>query len=284
MSAPPNPTAISVGALKIVKYGDSSTHMDLSETSKAAKARHDEAVLRIETEKLARKMAVPVDVREICLRLRLLGEPITIFGETAPDRRERLRMVLARMSLSGTLDAFNAKLSPDTGTSNGAAAALHALPTGDQPAFRVQGPESLAKHRNIIAADSLSRAQQRLARERALKQELCIDSHPPHPLTGRTITTGTGAHALPLHAAAARRRFARELLVRKETAKGLALAASQVVDTRAVSGIAFQPTEKDGATLATATWGGAVKVHYQTLFCIKTTCIIFLMLQSKVER
>jgi len=172
-------SANTVGNVKIVRYGDINTHMELSETSRLAKAKHDEAMMRMEVEKVSRQMAVPVDVREIYLRLRLLGEPITIFGETAPDRRDRLRHILARLSLEGNLEQFNKQFELPK-------PAAPVLPGADQPAFRIEGPPELSYHRFIIAQDSLARSAARLSSERARKQSLALDSHPAHVLTGRS--------------------------------------------------------------------------------------------------
>ncbi len=256
-----------IPGVNIVKYGDANSHMDLSETSQLAKAKHDAAMRRIEVEKLARTMPVPVDNTAVCLRLRLLGQPITIFGETAPDRRERLRRHFAEMHLDGTLTAFNKQFErPKESLAS-------KLPTGDQPSFRAEGPPDLALHRLRIAHDSLQRAQARLAAEREKKAALALDSHPVHPLTGLS-----DARTLPATAAAARKDYARAQLRSRAVLGGLSLVSSQVADTRAVSAVAFAPqvaagsgasSGADGAAAAavadrtagvvgTASWTGAV--------------------------
>jgi U4/U6 small nuclear ribonucleoprotein PRP4 len=37
--------------------------------------------------------------KDVQIRLRKLGEPITLFGERAPGRRERLRGILTRLAV-----------------------------------------------------------------------------------------------------------------------------------------------------------------------------------------
>jgi hypothetical protein len=50
----------------------------------------------LERKKRARAVAVPTDDGRVKKRLRELGEPITLFGERAADRRARLIQLLSR--------------------------------------------------------------------------------------------------------------------------------------------------------------------------------------------
>jgi U4/U6 small nuclear ribonucleoprotein PRP4 len=50
----------------------------------------------LERKKRARAIAVPTDDGRVKKRLRELGEPITLFGERAADRRARLIQLLSR--------------------------------------------------------------------------------------------------------------------------------------------------------------------------------------------
>ena len=70
------------------------TH-DLSSSSQAAIARQQELKDTIEKRKRARELAVPTNDNAVKLKLREFGEPIILFGEAAPERRERLRDVMA---------------------------------------------------------------------------------------------------------------------------------------------------------------------------------------------
>lgn len=58
----------------------------------------------LERKKRARAIAVPTDDNKVKKRLRELGEPITLFGERAADRRQRLIQLLSRKGD----DAFDA--------------------------------------------------------------------------------------------------------------------------------------------------------------------------------
>jgi len=63
-----------------------------------SRARDADAALvaALESRKTARSLAVPTDDAKVRQRLRQLGQPITLFGERRPDRRERLREELVK--------------------------------------------------------------------------------------------------------------------------------------------------------------------------------------------
>nr|CCA25043.1 U4/U6 small nuclear ribonucleoprotein Prp4 putative [Albugo laibachii Nc14] len=73
--------------------------LELSETSKAAQEKHAQILRRMEAERRARNIAVPTSVDEVILRLRQLGQPITLYSEGPADRRERLRQLLSQLEL-----------------------------------------------------------------------------------------------------------------------------------------------------------------------------------------
>ena len=64
----------------------------------AAKAEHAAVLEMLDARKRGRNMAVPTDDVRVRQRLRELEEPVTIFGERAIDRRERLREVMVKKS------------------------------------------------------------------------------------------------------------------------------------------------------------------------------------------
>jgi len=69
------------------------------EQTAAAERAHEEnqeLLEQLERRKRARKIAVPTDDARVKARLRELGEPITLFGERAADRRERLIYLLSK--------------------------------------------------------------------------------------------------------------------------------------------------------------------------------------------
>lgn len=59
--------------------------------------RREELLAQVEAMRRARTMVVPTNDLTVRQKLRELGHPITLFGERAPGRRERLRAVMARL-------------------------------------------------------------------------------------------------------------------------------------------------------------------------------------------
>src|ERR1700761_6287137 len=51
--------------------------------------------------RFAATIAVPTDDKRVRVRLRELGEPITLFGEGPPERRDRLRELLTQQAEAG---------------------------------------------------------------------------------------------------------------------------------------------------------------------------------------
>lgn len=67
--------------------------MELTDTSREAQERQALLLRKLEAEKRKRLLVVPTNPAEVVATLRSLRQPITLFGETVADRRERLRCV-----------------------------------------------------------------------------------------------------------------------------------------------------------------------------------------------
>lgn len=63
--------------------------------------------LQYEADRKAAQVYVPTNPEEVIDELRRHGEPKTLFGEKAEDRRERLRKVLATIAAEQGIDAVN---------------------------------------------------------------------------------------------------------------------------------------------------------------------------------
>ena len=72
----------------------SAESQELSAASQAAVQRQIELKESIAKRKRARELAVPTNDNSVKLKLREFGEAICLFGEQAPERRERLRDVM----------------------------------------------------------------------------------------------------------------------------------------------------------------------------------------------
>lgn len=69
-----------------------------TEAARRAQAIQAEAQASAEARRRAKMMVVPTDDREVRSWLRRQGEPMTLFGERAMERRERLRVLVATLT------------------------------------------------------------------------------------------------------------------------------------------------------------------------------------------
>eukprot|EP00124_Ichthyophonus_hoferi_P006070 Ihof_evm1s1174 gene=Ihof_evmTU1s1174 len=106
-----------------------------------------------------RDLVVPTDDHAVRARLRLLGEPITLFGEDKSMRRDRLKDTISRLDESGALPEREWK-EEEYKEAEATEVWYH------------QGPIELKEARLKIAAYSLPRAKERLQNERELKGTL----------------------------------------------------------------------------------------------------------------
>jgi len=78
-----------------------------SQESLEAKKKQEELNKKMELQKKAKNILVPTNENEVKAQLREMKHPVTYFGETAADRRERLRQLLAKTLIeTGAVPAF----------------------------------------------------------------------------------------------------------------------------------------------------------------------------------
>lgn len=109
---------------------------------------------QFERKKRAQQILVPTADRDIKLKLRSLGEPITLFGEGSSERRDRLRALLFEQQEAGGEDVDIQMQEAD-----------EAQGEGDEE-FYTQGTALLLDTRRDIAKYSLPRAKERIAFQR----------------------------------------------------------------------------------------------------------------------
>ncbi|KAF7308772.1 WD-REPEATS-REGION domain-containing protein [Mycena kentingensis (nom. inval.)] len=108
----------------------------------------------LERKKKARVIAVPTDDNRVKARLREVGEPITLFGERAAERRERLRYVLTQINVArGDAMQVDADSSSDS--------------EEEEEEFYSVGTMELLEARRLLAEYSLPRAQKRVNQQRS---------------------------------------------------------------------------------------------------------------------
>jgi len=127
------------------------------ESAKMAKAEQQAILDEFERKKKARNIAVPTDDKKVRLRLRELGEPITLFGEGPAERRDRLREHLSR--LSGEEIEMEKEEEEEKEKEK--------EEKEQEEEFYTIGSKNLLDARRYMALYSLKRAQDRLAEQRS---------------------------------------------------------------------------------------------------------------------
>ncbi|KAI6914561.1 pre-mRNA-processing factor 4 [Hortaea werneckii] len=170
----------------------------------------------------AAALAVPTDDKRVRTELRARGEPITLFGERAEDRRERLRGILLSEQ-EATTGADEDEVMRD---------ATHDT-AGDEEGedeeegeFYTEGSQALLQARKDIARYSLPRAKQRIAHQR-IESGIPVATHVRH------------------------RKAIQDRL------KGYELFGSQIASERPLSMVRFAP---NGELIACGDWGGSLKL------------------------
>ncbi|KAK1232913.1 hypothetical protein PQX77_003926 [Marasmius sp. AFHP31] len=108
----------------------------------------------LERKKKARTMAVPTDDNRVKARLREIGEPITLFGERAADRRDRLIYVLSQ--INAARGDYSANVEEESSEES----------EEEEEEFYSPGSLELLEARRKMAQYSLPRAQTRIAQQR----------------------------------------------------------------------------------------------------------------------
>jgi U4/U6 small nuclear ribonucleoprotein PRP4 len=121
----------------------------------------------VEGKRRARTVVVPTSDTAVRRRLRELNEPITLFGEGPPQRRERLREVLAMRAVQSAttdtekkevLESLKAGQKEEADFANGGSKA--------NGPFAVPGSDLLKQRRLEILNYSLPRASARIAAQK----------------------------------------------------------------------------------------------------------------------
>ncbi|KAI9464261.1 U4/U6 snRNP-specific spliceosomal protein [Russula earlei] len=108
----------------------------------------------LERKKKARTMAVPTDDNRVKARLREIGEPITLFGERAADRRDRLIYVLSQINAARGEDVMDVDAKSESESED------------EAEEFYSPGSLDLLEARRRLAEFSLPRAQKRVAQQK----------------------------------------------------------------------------------------------------------------------
>ena len=130
----------------------------------------------IEKRKRARELAVPTNDNAVKLKLREFDEPIVIFGEGAPERRERLRDIMAQnLDLDEPYEAARGGELAVKSRARTQHGRIEEVEEKQSEVFYTEGSEALMEARKWVVKDSLERAQRRVEAERARVEEECAD-------------------------------------------------------------------------------------------------------------
>lgn len=144
---------------------DSSPEYEISEESRLFREKQEKAKQDFLMKQRAAALAVPTNDKAVRSRLRRLGEPVTLFGEREMERRDRLRMIMAKLDSEGQLERLMKVLEEEE-------AAVNAVGMEDgggdddgeviEYPFYTEGSMALLKARYAIAKDSVVKAAMRL--------------------------------------------------------------------------------------------------------------------------
>lgn len=153
--------------------------MDLSNESKESQLKHAELLKKFETTKRARNIVVPTLLEDVKAHLRAMGHPVTLFGENAMDRRDRLRTIIASLQLddeeySNIQKMISEQLSkpaynPTIGIVAGGSEVKMSAASQLKEAFYTPASDELIKCREAISIFSFEKAHQRLEEEYNMK-------------------------------------------------------------------------------------------------------------------
>jgi len=161
-------------------------HYELTDSAVVERERQAAEFAAIELRRRARSITVPTNDTLVRRRLRELQQPITLFGERQPGRRDRLAALLAKLAVEGL---ETGKVEEEKKDDEKRVEA--------KKAFLTPGPDALKAARMRLAEYSLHASQQRLQRE---KQQAASSSlYLPHPaLSSYTATASTLGDTRPL--------------------------------------------------------------------------------------
>ncbi|XP_058723914.1 U4/U6 small nuclear ribonucleoprotein PRP4-like protein [Vicia villosa] len=134
---------------------------EISEESRLVRERQEKAMQDLMMRRRAAALAVPTNDMAVRARLRHLGEPITLFGEREMERRDRLRMIMAKLDADGQLEKLTKALEDEEAATS---APKDEAEDDLQYPFYTEGSKSLLDARIDIAKYSLVRAALRIQR------------------------------------------------------------------------------------------------------------------------
>jgi U4/U6 small nuclear ribonucleoprotein PRP4 len=217
-------------------------HREMDVEESASHPETARLLAELDRKQSARRIAVPTKDADVRLRLREMGEPITLFGERPEDRRDRLRYLWSQQRQKEKDAKMQVGSDEEEESSSGSE-------NGDEEKeeeFYTEGTLTLKAARKDIAEFSLPRCASPLVSDHlALLISLVFNRARKRVARQRSETT------IPL---------GRLIDVRRavfNNLKSFTNLGSQIGDTRALSSLRFSP---DSSMLLTSSWTGSAKL------------------------
>lgn len=201
---------------------------------------HKRVLEEFERKREARGIVVPVDDAQVRKQLRKRQVPVTLFGEDAYDRRERLRLILA-LELEKA-DKEEEEEEEEQRRTTGTSKVL-----GDEKhteTFYTEGTARLRAARKEICIYSLHRAKERIAQEKRRIQALRAFSEQEKDKIDKD----------DFELASAWQEERKEFI---KSAQYMTVLSSQFGDERPITGIRFAPNQQ---LVATCSWSGNIRL------------------------
>ncbi|KAK9053935.1 hypothetical protein SSX86_025010 [Deinandra increscens subsp. villosa] len=205
---------------------DSPPEYEVSEESRLYREKQEKAKQDFLMKQRAAALAVPTNDKAVRSRLRRLEEPVTLFGEREMERRDRLRMIMAKLDAGGEFERLRKVVEEEE------AAVVMEDGGGEDEGevieypFYTEGSPELLRARYSIAKDSMVKSAMRLERARRKRDD------PDEDLDA-------------------------EINWALDNAKSFGLDCSEIGDVRPLAGCSFS---YDGKLLATCSLTGVAKI------------------------
>ncbi|XVF01582.1 hypothetical protein REPUB_Repub04eG0101100 [Reevesia pubescens] len=196
---------------------------EISEESRLVRERQEKAMQELLMKRRAAALAVPTNDMAVRTRLRRLGEPITLFGEREMERRDRLRMIMAKLDSEGQLEKLMKAHEEEEAA---VSAKVEDVEEDIEYPFYTEGPKELLDARIHIAKYSIVKAAARVQRAQRKRDD------PDEDMDA-------------------------EIDWALKQAGNLVLDCSEIGDDRPLSGCSFS---RDGKLLATCSLSGVAKL------------------------
>ncbi|PRP78397.1 hypothetical protein PROFUN_14197 [Planoprotostelium fungivorum] len=220
-----------------------------SEKTLENQRQHQALLNDYESRKKGRSMNLPTDDRTIQFRLRELGEPIILFGERPPERRDRYRLLL----LSRGLEDSGVSLSSQYGYES------------NNELFHTEGTPALRAARVFMVKYSLPRSRARIEVSKRKREEEEKYWDEREKLTKEvkaedgTVIKTEDSSVMDVDSLVTSS-YKTDTVLRKEFENkfsSFGAVSSVVGDERPLAYVSFSP---DGKNLATSSWTGLCKI------------------------